>query len=83
MSASAGRKRGGTRAPTRAAASGRSRSSETRLRRPRLPDGIGNIIGVILLVIAAFVAGYLIGRAGPPVLAMGNVSQLTGILAMS
>lgn len=44
-------------------------SMSTRRSLPRPPGGIGNIIGVVILVIAAFVAGYLIGRARPAVMA--------------
>jgi len=32
---------------------------------------------MVLLVIAAFVAGYLIGRAGPPVLAADELEVVT------
>jgi len=40
--------------------------------RSRLRGNIGNIIGMVLLVVAAFVAGYLIGRAHPVVAAIGG-----------
>ena len=69
MTASTTRKRRNPGTTTRSSSSAQSRSNGGRSRLPHLPRGTGNIIGVILLVLAAFVAGYLIGRAGPPVLA--------------
>jgi len=68
MTTSTTRKRRTTRAATRTSA-GQSRSEGSRSWLPHLPRGTGNIIGVIVLVVAAFVAGYLIGRAGPPIIA--------------
>ncbi|NLE94681.1 MAG: hypothetical protein GX600_03205 [Dehalococcoidia bacterium] len=36
---------------------------------------VGNIIGVVLLVVVAFIAGYLIGRARPAVVAAEAAGQ--------
>ena len=36
---------------------------------------MGNIIGVVLLVVVAFIAGYLIGRARPAVVAAEAAGQ--------
>jgi len=68
MTTSTSRSRRTTR-PSSRTSSGQSRSQESRSWLPRPPRGTGNIIGVIILVVAAFVAGYLIGRAGTPIIA--------------
>ena len=79
MTTSTTRKRRTTRATTRTS-SGQSRSDGSRSWLPRLPRGTGNIIGVIILVVAAFVAGYLIGRAGPPIIAAENDFLVTRVI---
>ncbi len=76
MTTTTTRKRRSTKATTRSVSSGQSRTNQGRSWLPRVPRGTGNVIGVILLVVAAFVAGYLVGRAGPPVMALEDSSVL-------